>query len=110
MARLAHKRGDTLSVYADYTADAVAVNLTGYTVTAMVRKRNATDTTPYTLTCTLANQGTSPGRVTLSATAAETALWVVGEYVCDIQYVSGGGAVTSTETFDFSVLEDITHA
>lgn len=50
----------------------VGINLTGYTVAGKI-KRNATDNTPLlSFTVSIANQGTFPGKFTISLTAAQT--------------------------------------
>lgn len=108
MALYEHKRGATLSLTVDYAVSSVGQNLTGYTVTSQVRKGNSAQTLLATLTVTLANQGTNPGRVTLSCADSVTATWAPGDYKCDVRYASGAGAVAITETFDFRVLENVT--
>lgn len=105
MALYEHKRGATLSLPVDYEG---SPNLTGYTVTSQIRKNNVAKTLLATLTVTLANQTTNPGRVTLSCADSVTATWAAGDYKCDIKYVSGAGVATPTDTFDFRVVENVT--
>jgi hypothetical protein len=102
-----HKRGDTLTWNCTYKDSAgVPINLTGYTVRAQIR--DATEVQLVALTYTAANQGTSPGQFTLSATAAVTAAWAPGQYRCDIEYTDGSSTVRSTDAFIVEVVKDIT--
>lgn len=99
------KRGDTLSVAGVAAQDSgVALNLTGYTVRSQVRSSAGALVAALSVTVTSATLGT----FTLDATAAATASWLTGRHVCDVEYTSAGGIVSSTETFAVVVLDDVT--
>ena len=99
------KRGDTLSVAGVATQDSgVALNLTGYTVRSQVRSSAGALVAALTVTVTNAALGT----FALGATAAATATWLAGRHVCDVEYTSAGGVVSSTATFPIAVSEDVT--
>ena len=95
------KAGDTFSMDGLYSdASDVPINLTGYTVTSQIKRQNSLDLIG-SLTATLANQTTSPGVFTLSATATATALWATGTFVCDVKFVNGS---TVERSVTFSVV------
>lgn len=99
------KRGDTLAIAAAVTTDAGAVfDLTGYTLRSQVRSSSGALVGTLTVTIVSAALGT----YTLGAPAATTALWPTGQHLCDVEYVSAGGIVTSTKTFPLFVATDVT--
>lgn len=51
----------------------VAINLTGYTITGKIKRKPSDITALASFTCTLANQGSSPGVFTIALTATQTA-------------------------------------
>lgn len=103
MSTVSLKAGDTLSLPVLYSDSAgTPINLTGYTVAAQIRSADGSDLIG-SLTATLANQGSSPGVVTLSATAAATALWTTGTFVCDIKFTVSG---TVSRSSTFTVIVD----
>lgn len=105
MTGITLKRGDTLAVDGVVAQDAGgAVDLTGYTVRSQVRRQSGDLVSALTVTVTNAALGT----FTLVAAAAETRGWAPGRHACDVEYASGGGVVSSTESFPFTVLEDVT--
>ncbi len=117
MTRVTHKRGDTLSWTCCRGPASARVDLTGYTIAAQVRRKTAAMASPGALVETLtvvvdADQTTNPGKFVVSATASQTAAWLVDAaqvvLVCDIQYTSSGGQVSSSATFEVLVVEDIT--
>lgn len=107
MAQIYHKRGDTLSLNCSWKdSTGTAVNLTGYTVESQVRAVNFSDTLVVTVT------NAAAGEFTISRAAASTALWPVtssndSRLFCDIQFTTGS-VVTSSQTFQIIVVEDIT--
>lgn len=107
MSQVYHKRGDTLSFQCVWNDSAGnPVNISGYTITSQVRAVSFVDD----LTVTVTNP--TLGQFTLSATAADTATWPLttsaqSRVFCDVQFVLSG-VVTSSETFQIIVVEDIT--
>jgi len=107
MAQIYHKRGDTFSLTCTWTDSlGAAIDLTGYTVESQVRAVSFVDTLTTTIT------DVTNGVFTLTATATATADWPVTDSLssklfCDIQFTKGT-TVTSTETFQIVVVEDIT--
>lgn len=107
MSTITIKAGDTLTLPMTWSADGTDVDLTGYTVTAHVRRR--ADELVDTLTCTPdADQATNPGVLVVSATAEQTALWPVANLECDVRFESGDGSTTHTDTFEIKVEKAIT--
>lgn len=96
------KRGDTLSLAGTYKVEGVASSVDAMTIRSQVRTYGGVLVQELTVVKT---GGT--GEFTLSATAAQTALWGATTLKCDIQF-SVSGVVQSTETFSISALEDIT--
>jgi hypothetical protein len=106
------KRGDTLSLDFELeNADGSPVDLTGWTAAAKMRLAlnglaNRPSSPVVDLTATITNA--AEGRVTLSATPAQTATWAAGKWVGDIQFTSGG-EVQSSRTFTHRLDEDVTY-
>ena len=98
------KRGDTFVLAATYRDDAGnPANLAGYTVRAQVRHgRRLVDELSFAAT------DLAQGSFTMSASAAQTAAWPIGEVACDIRYQSPDGVVTSSEVFRITVVGGIT--
>lgn len=66
--------GSTFSRVIDWQdGDGVGINLTAYTLEGKLKKRISDSNEVVSLTITKANQGTNPGRFTISLTAAQTA-------------------------------------
>lgn len=105
MSHITIKAGDTMTLPMTWSADGTDVDLTGYTVTAQVRRR--ADELVDTLTCTPdADQATNPGVLVVSATDAQTALWPILTLECDVRF--DNGEVTHTDTFEIVVKKAIT--
>lgn len=99
------KRGDTLAAAASIAQDSgAAVDLTGYTLRSQVRSSSGELVQALVVVVTAPTLGT----YTLSATATQTAAWPIGRHVCDVEYTSAGGVVSSTATFPVIVSEDVT--
>lgn len=99
------KRGDTLAIVAAVTQDAGGVfDLTGYALRSQVRTSSGSLVAALDVSITSAALGT----YRLGATALATASWPTGQHVCDVEYVSAGGIVTSTKTFPLFVVLDVT--
>lgn len=105
-ATMSMKRGDTFSLTTSVTDPNngnAAADITGWTIRSQVRRgKNLTEELTVTITDAV------NGVFTLAATAALTALWKVGTHVCDIQVTRPSG-VTSSETFNVVVCEDVTY-
>lgn len=73
-------------------ADGIAIDLTGYTGAAQIRKEHTSNTAAaaFTVTITSAN-----GQVDMSLTAAQTANIVAGEYVYDCELTLTASNVVS---------------
>lgn len=104
MTTITHKRGDTFELSCTLENEGVAVDITNFTITSQMRQTDDTLLQALTVTKTDA----ANGAFTLSATPAETELWGVQNYDCDIEFIEGGGEVNSSETFIISVIKDIT--
>lgn len=104
------KRGTSLDMEIQWATNGVGVDLTGYTVTSQVRKRDASGdglgTLVADITCTIdPDQVTNPGVVLLEA---DTSDWPILALDCDVKFVSGGGLVYPTTTFEIRVVRNIT--
>lgn len=99
------KRGDSFTASCVYKIDGVPTSLTGKAIAAQIRTADLA--LIDALAVAIPDQTTNPGRFTLTATPAQTALWPVAGLRCDIQF-SQGGAVQSTDTFLVPVVQDIT--
>ena len=100
-----HKRGDTLALDCTWWQDdagTIAMDLTGWTVTAAARHTSGVQ---VALTVTMGTPAS--GTFSISADATATAGWPLGRWVVDIQRVDGGGVTQSTETWSLELLEDI---
>ena len=98
MTTVAVKRGDTFSAQ----CQRVGVDITATTIRSQIRL----GAWRQELAVTKTNAAT--GEFTLSATAAQSALWPTGNAVWDIEYADAG-AVHSTETVKLRIVEDVTH-
>ena len=96
------KRGDTFSLTCTYKVDGVPTSVSAITIKSQIR--NQRDQLIQELDV---EKLVSTGKFTLIASAEDTAEWPITVLRCDIQF-SDGGIVRSTQTFDISVLEDIT--
>ena len=105
MAEITHKKGDTLEWVITLTENAVAVDITNFTIQAQIRQKT---TLIATLTTTITNA--SGGVFSLTATAANTATWTTGTHSCDIEFTDASNEVFSTQTFKLRLIDDITNA
>lgn len=104
MAEITHKKGDTLEWVVTLTENAVAVNITNFTIRAQIRQKT---TLIATLTTTVTDA--SGGIFSLTATAASTATWTTGTHSCDIEFTDDNSEVFSTQTFKLKLIDDITY-
>ena len=90
-----------------------AYNLTGYTARMQVRSDVTSNTIIATLSTTAGNTGTitlggTAGTVDLLISATNTAALTAGQYVYDLELVSGGGVVTRLLEGNFKVTAEVT--
>lgn len=102
MAQIKFKRGDTFTLTCTYKVDGVATSVSALTIESQIR--NQRDTLIQNLVVT---KLVGTGQFTLIASAEDTTEWPVSVLRCDIQF-SEGGVVRSTQTFDISVVEEVT--
>lgn len=98
------KRGDSINWSVAITTAGVALNLTGYTVECEVRSVSDRSLA-VALTCTPADQGVSPGELTV--TLADTSAIDPGRYVVDLRYTNGSDS-RSSETWILNVEAEVT--
>lgn len=99
------EQGVDYSIDLAVTIDAVAWDLTGYTAEATVREDYNTAATSMTATITNA----AGGLITVSLTAAQTALLFYTSGVWDLIVTSGGGVVTRLLQGTVTVTKSVTH-
>lgn len=104
MATITHKRGDTFELSSTVENEGVAVDITNWTISSQARDEDDAVLQTFTVTKTDAINGA----FTITATAAQTELWGLGNYSMDIEFIDASGDVNSSETFTLSVLRDIT--
>lgn len=92
MSTITRVRGDDWSIPGTISAGGTAVNLTGATVTAMLRP--SVESSVLTETFAVTVNSAAAGTLTLSLTDAETQVIDPGTYAYDIQVVIAG--VTTT--------------
>jgi hypothetical protein len=104
---IVHKRGDTFALGCTYKdAAGLPTTLEDHVIESQLRDRE--DSLVQSLTCELSDQEANPGFFSISATAAQTALWPAGRYLMDIQITLGVTRVSS-ETVSIRIEPDITH-
>lgn len=90
-----------------------AYNLTGYTARMQVRDNVSSNTIVIALSTTAGSGGTitlggTAGTVDLLIPAANTTTLTAGQYVYDLELVSGGGVVTRLLEGNFKVTAEVT--
>ncbi len=85
-------------------ADGNVEDLTGATVTCTVENKRSAVRSNLSVSITDA----ANGMFELSATAAETAAWTVGLYKTDIRFVWPATDVSSSDVFNFQIVETVT--
>jgi hypothetical protein len=91
-------------------SQAIPVNLTGYTARMQIRSEVDSSTAALSLTTEngrIALGGTA-GTITLTVSATDTVAVTAGEYVYDIELVSGSGTVTRLLQGCFTVDAEVT--
>jgi hypothetical protein len=104
-------QGDTLSRVLTWTNNAkVPNNLTGYT--AKMQVRSSADSTTVVLELSTVNGyivlGGTAGTITLTVPAANMSIVNAGQYVYDLELVSGGGQKTTIVEGNFKVKAQVT--
>lgn len=100
------KRGASFDRAITLRVDGVPMDLSAATVRSELRKGrpDAPGELVQELDATIT---ATPGRTTLRALPAETALWEPGKYVCDARFAIGS-SVTFTKTFVLTVMASVT--
>lgn len=90
-ANLIIDQGATYATKLNITdTDGSAIDLTGYTAAAQIRKHyTSSNSTPFSVSVTAAT-----GAVVLSLTANATANLVAGRYVYDVELTDGAGRIS----------------
>ena len=90
-ANLIIDQGATYATKLNITdANGPAVDLTGYSAAAQIRKHyTSSNSTPFTVTLTAAT-----GAVVLSLSSNSTANLVAGRYVYDVELIDGAGRIS----------------
>jgi hypothetical protein len=104
-------QGDTLSRVLTWTNNAkVPYNLTGYTARMQVREAVASQ--DFLLELTTENSrivlGGALGTIALTVASSVTAQLLPGQYVYDLELVSGGGQKTTIVEGNFKVKDQVT--
>lgn len=103
-AVLTHKRGSRFSKLVTWTDSSGTPEVLGSA--PRVQLRDGADELVQELTVTLATQsGGTTGQFTISATAAQTALWPVAALSCDVLRTD---TEVASETFTIRVLQSVT--
>jgi hypothetical protein len=108
------QQGATLQRQLTWTDSARdAYNLTGYTARMQVRDNVSSNTIVIALSTTAGSGGTitlggTAGTVDLLISATNTAALTAGQYVYDLELVSGGGVVTRLLEGNFKVTAEVT--
>ena len=102
-------QGATFDLSLTWNVNSLPVNLTGYTGRMQVRSSFASDTAILSLTSGSGiTLGGTAGTILINATAATTAGVATGQYVYDLELVSGGSAVTRLIQGTFLVDPEVT--
>lgn len=104
MATITHKQGDTLDWTVTLEEDRAVVDLTGWSIRAHIRTG---DTLVGALTVVLTDAVN--GVFSLVATATQTDSWAAGTHNVDIEFTDDTGDVFSTNTFQLTIVEDVSH-
>ena len=102
-------QGATFDLSLTWNVNSLPVNLTGYTSRMQVRSSFASDTAILNLTSGSGiTLGGTAGTILINATATTTAGVATGQYVYDLELVSGGSAVTRLIQGTFLVDPEVT--
>ena len=106
MSTITRVRGDDWSIPGTLESGGAAVNLTGATVTAMMRPTVEATTGAVSFTVTVTNA--AAGAITLSLTDTQTAALKAGTYAYDVQVVLSNVTTTYGAGSKLTVLGDAT--
>ena len=97
MSNITIKRGDTLFLQCSVASNSLTQSLQNWKIKSTVKygPRQVTNLTVTKTSDSFTLQGS-------------TANWPVGVLQCDIQYTTDAGVVISTETFNITVVQDVT--
>ena len=103
------EQGATFNYVMTWKIDTVPVNLTGYTARLQARTDVGDTSTVLSLTSSAGiTLGGSAGTITLDQTATQTALLTAGQFIYDLELVSGGGAVTRLLSGELTISGEVT--
>lgn len=106
-AQLTIKRGDDFRMdisLTDPNNNNDPVDITGWTIRSQVRRGKN-----LTAELTVAIIDAANGQFRLTAPASATETWKVDTHKCDIEFTQPAIGVTSSETFEVIVSEDVTY-
>jgi hypothetical protein len=98
------KRGDSFAISCTYKQNGTPHSVFAVDIKCQV-KQGTTLVTEMNIS--KADQAASPGVFVLLPQSSDTALWPLGNLLCDIQFTEGG-VVRSTETFYINIIEQVT--
>lgn len=98
------KRGDTLSLVCVYKSEGEPSSVEGMEIKSQIRKSDRT--LVCNLDATITDQEENPGQFILTPDV-DTKDFPIALLYCDIE-ITEGGAKRSSDTFQISVVEDIT--
>ena len=102
-------QGETFDRTVTWKIDDVAVNLTGYTARMQIRKTHRSASSVVSLTqASGLTLGGSAGTIRIVISATATAALDDGQYVYDLELVSGSGTVTRVLEGTFSLTPEVT--
>ena len=107
--RIVHKIGDTFKytcIYSD--ADGVGIDLTGSSIDVQAKINAESDVKLFDLSIGSGITVTDAVNGEFEMLVDDTTAWEIGIYQCDIQYTDASGVVSSTETFEIEVIQDVT--
>lgn len=103
---ITHQRGDTFAQQVALTLSDVAVSIAGWTIASQLR----TAAGVLVQQLTVGTRNDAGGTVQLTATAAQTAAWPLGELGWDVQFVDAAGNTRSTQRLTVRCVRDITRS
>lgn len=102
MVSISTKRGDSFVLQCTCSINAVAQDITNWTITSKVRHISSNFVDELVVTKTDAVNGI------YQLKKQDTTLWPVKTLLCDIQMVLPSGQIISTETFELIIVADVT--
>jgi hypothetical protein len=103
------EQGATFNLLLTWEINNVAVNLTGYTARLQARVDVQDTATVLSLTTGAGiTLGGAAGTISIDQTATQTTALPMGEYVYDLELVSGGGTVTRLVQGELVISPEVT--